>query len=35
MAFVDSALFAADKLPLCNALVDRFLALPAVKAYYG
>ena len=34
LAFVDPALFAADKFPLCNALLDKFLALPEVKAYY-
>ena len=34
MAFVDPGVLSPDKLPLCNALLDRFLALPAVKAYY-
>jgi len=35
MAFVDPALFAAEKFPLCNALLDRFLALPEVESYYA
>ena len=32
LAFVDPALLA--NYPLANALLDRFLALPEVKAYY-